>query len=172
VLGQGLAGAAAGCPRPAPKQTHARLNPFHGTLKLPAAGPAEDSSVEIVTPRRISTRPASSYLALDRVQMLAESLDLLGRYPFRGQASGLTLQGFPEMEEVLGLILREAGDDHSLARPGFHEAFVRQALQGISNGRAADAQCLGQVKFSEGRAFRKPSTEDRLFERGLNQINQ
>ena len=128
--------------------------------------------MEIVIPRRISTRPASSYLALDRVQMLAESLDLLGRYPFRGQASGQTLQGFPEMEEVLGLILREAGDDHSPARPGFYEAFVRQALQGISNGRAADAQCLGQVKFSEGRAFRKPPTEDGLFERGLNQINQ
>ena len=172
MLGQGLAGAAAGCPRPAPKQTHARLNPFHGTLKLPAAGPAEDSSVEIVIPRRISTRPASSYLALDRVQMLAESLDLLGRYPFRGQASGQTLQGFPEMEEVLGLILREAGDDHSPARPGFYEAFVRQALQGISNGRAADAQCLGQVGFSEGGASGELSAQDGFFERGLYQINQ
>jgi len=128
--------------------------------------------VEIVIPRRISTRPAGSYHALDGVQMLAESLDLFGRYPLRGQASGQTLQGFPEMEEVLDLILREAGDDHSPARPGCHEAFVRQALERVANRRSTHTQSLGHVGFGEGRSFRKLPAEDGFFERRLDEVDK
>jgi hypothetical protein len=93
-------------------------------------------------------------------QGLVEAAEARGVGPARGEPGSQAIEHFPEVVQIHRFVEVQDLDPHASARQQLHEPFLLQTHERLADGRAADAELIGQVRLAKPRAVGEPTIED------------
>ena len=145
---------------PDAEEPGAALHLLDEARKNGAVGGGEDDSVELHVRLDDAFHVGTAGTGLHALHVLPELFENSGRQVREGPLDRESLQVEAECVELDDVFFLQPGDDETPVRELFDEPFCHEAVQGVMDGRPADAHALRQRTFHKAGAGGDLSLQD------------